>query len=175
MGFSCVREEEGKRYKYNGDVDFAIGHSSVDSKLSKDCALLVVEAKTVAKLSDAMGQTLAQAATNYLVRKKANRGREGESLKVFWCTSDGESWKFGFIEAGAGGKLNVYQAPTKTSFLRCTTPERESCTKLFSHIIHWVRKSIDSSQRSSRRSSEVNNSVDLEELETEFISVSIDK
>jgi hypothetical protein len=89
-GNSCVLEESGKRIKYNGPVDFAIGHSPVDTRLKHDCALLVVEAKTHAKLGVVFGQALAQAATNFIIRKQEGRGINGH-LKVYWCISDGES------------------------------------------------------------------------------------
>jgi hypothetical protein len=91
--FRCVLEEGGK---YNGPVDFAIGHSPADTRLNHDCALLIVEAKTVAKLGEALWQVLAQAATNFIIRKQEDREVNGH-LKVYWCISDGESWRFGYI------------------------------------------------------------------------------
>jgi hypothetical protein len=174
MAFSCVREENGTRYKYNGPIDFAIGHSPVDSKLKKDCTFLFVEAKTVAKLGEALGQVLAQAATNFIIRKQENRGVNGH-LKVYWCISDGESWRFGYITEGKGATLEVQQSNTTTCWFHQShmIPEKESCSNLFSLIVWWVKKAIESSETTSRRNSESVHGFDLDRLNAAFISASI--
>ncbi|KAI8894634.1 hypothetical protein BC833DRAFT_568188 [Globomyces pollinis-pini] len=175
MSFSCVLEESGKRIKYNGPVDFAIGHSPVDTRLNQDCALLVVEAKTVAKLGEALGQALAQAATNFIIRKLEGRGVNGH-LKVYWCISDGESWRFGYITEGKGAKLDVQQANTTTCWFhqRHMTPMKEECSKLFSLIVFWVKKAMESSRTTSRRNSGNVDEFDLDNLNIEFASASIE-
>ena len=175
MSFSCVLEENGKRIKYNGPVDFAIGHSPVDTRLNQDCALLVVEAKTIAKLGEALGQALAQAATNFIIRKQEGRGVNGH-LKVYWCISDGESWRFGYITEGVGAKLDVQQANTTTCWFhqRHMTPKKEECSKLFSLIVFWVKEAMESSRTTSRRNSESVDEFDLDNLNIEFASASIE-
>jgi hypothetical protein len=175
MSFSCVLEENGKRIKYNGPVDFAIGHSPVDTKLRQDCALLVVEAKTVAKLGEALGQALAQAATNFIIRKQEGRGVNGH-LKIYWCISDGESWRFGFVTEGKGATLDVQQANTTTCWLhqRHMIPKRKECSKLFSLIVFWVKEAMESSRTTSRRNSESVDEFDLDNLNIEFASASIE-
>jgi hypothetical protein len=45
MAFSCVREENGTRYKYNGPIDFAIWRSPVDSKLKKTALFCLLKLK----------------------------------------------------------------------------------------------------------------------------------
>jgi hypothetical protein len=106
LQFSCVRGDNGTRFKYDGPVNFAIGYSPVDSKL-KRCDFLFIQAKTVSELGEALGQTLAQAATNFLIRKN---GAVNRHLKVYWCLSDGESRRFGYITEGKGATLQVQQS-----------------------------------------------------------------
>jgi hypothetical protein len=174
MDFSCVREADGVRIQYKGPVDFAVGHSPVDSKLKKDCTLLVVEAKTVAKLGDALGQTLAQAATNFIIRK-LRKDLTG-FLKVYWCISDGESWRFGYITEEIGSKLIVCQSNAITCWLHQPQiqPDKQLCSKLFSKITHWIKKAMDSSKTTSRRTSQTHeDSSGIDELNEVFISASI--
>lgn len=175
MSLSCVLEENGKRIKYNGPVDFAIGHSPVDTRLNQDCALLVVEAKTIAKLGEALGQALAQAATNFIIRKQEGRGVNGH-LKVYWCISDGESWRFGYITEGKGAKLDVQQANTTTCWFhqRHMIPKKEECSKLFSLIVFWVQKAMESSRTTSRRNSESADGFDLDNLNINFALASVE-
>ena len=152
LSLSCVREENGIRYKYNGPIDFVIGPSPVDSKLKNDCTILFVEAKTLSKLSEALGQALAQAATIFIIRKQENKGVDVH-LKVYWCISDGESWRFGYITEGKGATLDVHQSDTTTCWFHQShmIPERESCSKLFSLIVWWIQQAMESSQTTSRR------------------------
>jgi len=176
MSFSCILKENGKRIKYNGPVDFAVGHSPVDTRLNQDCALLVVEAKTVAKLGEALGQALAQAATNFIIRKQEGRGVNGH-LKVYWCISNGESWRFGYITEGkAAATLDVLQANTATCWFhqQHMIPKKEECSKLFSLIVFWVKKAMESSRTTSRRNSESADGFDLDDLNIEFASASIE-
>jgi hypothetical protein len=169
MSFSCVLEENGKRIKYNGPVDFAIGHSPVDTRLNQDCVLLVVEAKTVAKLGEALWQALAQAATNCIIRKQEGRGVNG--LKVYWCI-----WRFGYITQGKGATLDVQQANTTTCWFhqRHMIPEKDECSKLFSLIVFWVKEAMESLRTTSRRNSESVDEFDLDILNIEFASASIE-
>lgn len=172
MDFYCVREENGVRYKYNGPVDFAVGHSPKNSKLKDDCVFFIVEAKTVAKLSDALPQALAQAATNFIIRKREKKGMDG-SLKVYWCISDGENWGFGYVTEGEGNTLLVQQSKLINCWFHQShqIPSKEKCSRLFSIIVYWVHKAIQSSKTTSR-----NNSVlefDMENLDASFISASI--
>ena len=167
--------KDGKRIKYNGPVDFAIGHSSVDTRLKHDCALLVVEAKTIAKLGEALAQTLAQAATNFVIRKQEGRW-VNRHLKVYWCISDGESWRFGYITEGKETNLDVYQANTTTCWFhqRHIKPRKKECSELFSLIVCWVKKAMESSKTTSRRNSGSSDDFDLEDLNIEFASTSIE-
>ena len=175
MSFSCVLQENGKRIKYTGPVDFAIGHSPVDTRLNQDCALLVVEAKTVTKLGEALGQALAQAATNFIIRKQEGRGVNGH-LKVYWCISDGESWRFGFVTEGKGATLDVQQANTTTCWFhqRHMIPKKEEWSKLFSLIVFWIKEAMESSRTTSRRNSVSVDEFDLDNLNIEFASASIE-
>jgi hypothetical protein len=117
---------------------------------------------------------LAQAATNFIIRKQENLGVDGH-LKVYWCISDGESWKFGYITEGKGATLDVQQANTTTCWFHQShvTPNKESCSNLFSLIVWWVKRAIESSETTSRRNSESADGLfDLDHLNSAFISAS---
>ncbi|KAJ3267699.1 hypothetical protein HDV01_004441 [Terramyces sp. JEL0728] len=169
MDFSCVREANGIRQRFKGPVDFAIGHSPKNSKLKDDCVFFIVEAKTVAKLSEALPQTLAQAATNFIIRKQEMKGIGG-SLKVYWCISDGETWIFGYI-TGEDNTLLVQQ----TKSIQCRLlrsyqkPTKEETTHIFSAIVYWVNQAINSSKTTSRNNSTANFD---EEIFSDFLTAS---